>query len=627
MPAQPIRDEVRLKVSLLPDSPGVYRYLNRDGTVIYVGKAKNLKRRVSSYFNKIHDVERTNRLVRNIWDLQYTVVNTEEEALDLENALIKELQPHYNVLLKDDKSYPWIAVTKELYPRVFITRDPPAKGVKYYGPYPKAEVAHTIIETLRRIFPLRTCKLNVSRETIAADKHRLCLQYHIHNCQGCCKGLVDPDTYGIYIRQVHNILNGDTSMVSDFLMGQMQQLAEQLRFEQANEVKRRYKLIERYRAKSVIVNATIHNIDVFGLIRDDDAAFVNYMHIRRGTVVQALTLEYRLAAGDPATDGDILARAIAEMRSRFKDAYAAEKVKEVLVNVVPDVEWKDFACVVPQRGEKYKLLQISLKNAEQYKTDRLKRMEMLNPEQRTTRTLTNLQRDFHLNVLPRHIESFDNSHIAGANPVASCVVFRDAKPSKRDYRHFNLQQTPAGDDYAGMKEVITRRYTRLVEEGEALPQLIVIDGGKGQLSAAVEALDEIGLRDDIAAIGIAKQLNEIYFPGDSLPYFIDKNSESIRVIQRLRDEAHRFAITHHRKQRNKQQNHSALDDIKGVGEKTKQQLLKHFRSVKRIAQADLDTLADVVGPAKARLVSEALAATRSDADNQNIDNNNPQNPS
>ncbi|MCQ2287497.1 MAG: excinuclease ABC subunit UvrC [Muribaculaceae bacterium] len=602
-----MRDELKLKISLLPDCPGVYRYFNKDGVIIYVGKAKNLKRRVSSYFNREHTVYRTSVLVKHIYDLQYTVVNTEEEALDLENSLIKEFQPHYNVLLKDDKSYPWICVTKELYPRVFLTREQLKRGAKYYGPYPKTEVAKALIETLRKIFPLRTCQYNVSRETIESGKHRLCLQYHIKNCEGCCKGLVSPEQYATYIDEVRHILNGDTKLVSEYLMDRMTQLASQLKFEEANELKRKYLLLENYRSRSAVVSPVIHNVDVLSLIRDDNAAYVNYMHVRNGSVVQSITLEYKLQGADAdAPSESLMAMAVSEVRSRFADTYKHDRVREVIVNIVPDVEFAEVEFVVPQKGDKRKLLGISLKNAEQYKDEKYKMMEKLNPEQRVTRTLTTLQRDFHLIELPHHIECFDNSNISGTSPVASCVVFRDAKPFKKDYRHFNIKTVEGADDFASMKEVLTRRYTRLVDEGKDLPQLVVLDGGKGQLSAAVEALDAIGLRGKISLIGIAKRLDEIYFPGDSVPLYIDKNSESLKVVQRLRDEAHRFAITFHRKQRSKSQIHSELDDIKGVGDKTKKLLLKQFKSLKRLREASLEDIAAVVGPAKAKLVYEGL---------------------
>lgn len=605
-------DNLKLKISLLPEEPGVYRYRNREGTIIYVGKAKNLKRRVNSYFNREHPSVRTTMLVRNIADLEYTVVNTEEEALDLENALIKEHQPRYNVLLKDDKSYPWICVTGDLYPRVFITRDKRTRGDRFYGPYPRAEVAKVLIDTMRQIYPLRTCRLNVSRETIEAGKHRLCLQYHIHRCEGCCQGLVSPEQYGGYISEIKQILNGDTHVLMDVLMLQMQQLASELRFEEAEVVKRRYKLLEHVRRRSVIVSPTIHNIDVFGLLRDEDAAWVNYMHVRGGAVVQSLTLEYRLSTHDEA-DAEIMSMAIAEVRQRFADTYRRDRVTEVMVNVEPDVEFGGLAFVIPQRGDKKKLLDIAVKNATQSRTDRLRMMEKLNPEQRTTRTLTTMQRDLRLTVLPRHIECFDNSNISGSDAVASCVVFRNAKPSKKEYRHFNIKTVEGADDFASMREVISRRYSRLVQEGQELPQLLVVDGGKGQVTSAIEALEEIGLQGQIAVVGIAKRLNEVFFPGDSVPLYIDKNSETLHVIQRLRDESHRFAITFHRKQRSKSQVHSALDDVPGIGPKTRILLLKQFKSLKRIREASEQELAAVIGPAKATALKAALGVPQADA--------------
>ena len=597
-------DDLKLKLSLLPDEPGVYRYRNREGTIIYVGKAKNLKRRVNSYFNREHASLRTTMLVRNIADLEYTVVNTEEEALDLENALIKEHQPRYNVMLKDDKSYPWICVSGGLYPRVYITREARAKGDRYYGPYPRAEVAKVLIDTIRQIYPLRTCRLNVSRETIEADKHRLCLQYHIHRCEGCCKGLVTPERYGEYISEIRQILNGDTHQLMDLLMAQMQQLAAELRFEEAELLKRRYKLLEHVRRRSVIVSPTIHNIDVFGLLRDEDAAHVNYMHMRGGAVVQSVTLEYRLSTHDE-TDAELMSMAVGEVRQRFAETYRNDKVSEVLVNILPDVEFTGLSFIIPQRGDKKHLLQIALKNATQHRDERLRMMEKLNPEQRTTRTLTTMQRDLRMTTLPRHVECFDNSNIGGTSAVASCVVFRNAKPAKKEYRHYNIKTVEGADDFATMREVVTRRYSRLIQEGEELPQLLIVDGGKGQVSATLEALEGIGLRGQ-TVVGIAKRLNEVYFPGDSVPLYIDKNSETLHVIQRLRDEAHRFAITFHRKQRSKSQIQSVLDDVPGIGPKTRTLLLKHFKSVKRIKEASEQELAALIGPAKARTLIASL---------------------
>ena len=504
-----MRDELKLKISLLPSSPGVYQYLNREGTVIYVGKAKNLRRRVSSYFNRVHLVARINLLVRNIWDLKYIVVNSEEEALDLENSLIKEFQPRYNVLLKDDKSYPWICVTKELFPRVFLTRDKHTKGAKYFGPYPKAEVAHALIDTLKQLYPIRTCRHPLTEENVAAGKYKLCLQYHIKNCEGCCQGFVSHETYSRYIADITKILNGDTKQVSDFLMQEMMAMASELKFEEAELLKRKYQLLEQYRAKSIIVNTSIHNVDVFSIIRDDDAAYVNYMHMRNGTIVQGLTVEYKIQdAGGDETKEEILSTAVRDMRERFSETYERDKVKEILVNVVPEFEIEGVEYTVPQRGDKRKLVMMSLKNAEQFRAEKLKRMEKLNPEQRATRTLTTIMKDLHLNELPRHIECFDNSSISGTNAVASCVVFRNGKPAKKEYRHFNIKTADGSDDYASMREVMRRRYSRLLDENQELPQLVVVDGGKGQLNAAVEVLDELGLRGTIAVIGIAKRLDE-----------------------------------------------------------------------------------------------------------------------
>lgn len=599
--------ELKLKISLLPDSPGVYMYFNAQGTVIYVGKAKRLKRRVSSYFNRVHPVVRTNMLVRHIHDLKYIVVNTEEEALDLENSLIKTHQPHYNVLLKDDKSYPWICVSKELFPRVYLTREKVHKQARFFGPYPKPEVAWALLDTLKQMYPLRSCRHGLTPQAVESKKIRLCLKYHIRTCCGPCQGYITPQEYAKYIDEITHILNGETRQVSTYLREEMERYASQLKFEEAEAVKRKYLLLENYRAKSVIVSPTITNIDIYSLIRDDAAAYVNYMHVREGSVVQSMTLEYKFVDTDTGeTDSELISTAIHEFRQRFADVNRTDRVREALVNVVPEFPPEGIEFVVPQRGDKRKLLAISLKNAEQYRTEKLKMMEKLNPEQRAMRTLTTIQKDLHLPELPRHIECFDNSNISGAHPVAACVVFRNAKPSKKEYRHFNIKTVEGPDDYASMREVLTRRYSRLLSEGADLPQLVVLDGGKGQLSAGIEVLDSLGLRHQIAMIGIAKSLNEIYFPGDSLPLYIDKNSETLKVVQRLRDEAHRFGIAHHRNKRSKGQVASALDNITGVGEKTKQLLLRHFKSVKRIKEASEEQLAQVVGPAKAKLVFNAL---------------------
>lgn len=603
MPKHVKSEALREKISFLPDTPGVYIYYDSTGTVIYVGKAKNLKRRVSSYFNRTHDVLRTNLLVRNIADMRYIVVPTEQDALNLENSMIKEYKPRYNVLLKDDKSYPWIVVTNELYPRVFMTRQHVRDGSKYFGPYTNTAVARTVIELLRELYPLRTCRIPITGESVAKGSGRLCLQYHIKRCRGCCTGLVSPQDYRRDIDHIKQILRGDTAELMAYLRDEMARLASELRFEEAQEVKERYRLLENYQSHSVIVSQTVGDLDVFGIDDQsgDSDVYINYMHVRHGAVVRSVTLRYRRSLDE--SQGDLLAYAMAEVKASLGVDF-----DEVVVDSVPDVEMPDVTFTVPRRGDKVKLLEVSRRNARQNRIDDLKHMAKHNPEERTVKTLERIKADFRLPELPRHIECFDNSNIQGSNPVASCVVFRDAKPSKRDYRHFNIKTVVGPDDFASMREVLTRRYTRLMEEGQELPQLIVVDGGKGQLSAAVEALDSIGLRGKISVVGIAKRLEEIYFPGDSVPLYIDKNSESLRVVQHLRDEAHRFGITHHRNQRSKSAITSELDDIKGIGEKTRTALLSHFRSVKRIREASESDIAALVGPAKARLIASALRA-------------------
>lgn len=592
-------EALRNKIAVLPDTPGVYTYYDAEGTVIYVGKAKNLKRRVSSYFNRTHDVVRTNLLVRAIADMSYIVVPTEQDALNLEASMIKEYKPRYNVLLKDDKSYPWIVVTNEYFPRVMLTRDRERGGGRYYGPYANTAVAKTVLGLIDDLYPLRTCRLPLSPDYVAGGRGRLCLEYHLKRCGGPCVGKIDHDEYMGQVERVRQILSGDVAGLMAFLRGEMERLAAALRFEEAQELKVKYDLLARYEAHSSIVSRTIGEIDVFGVDDDGRDIFVNYMHVRHGSVVRAMTLQYKRRLEEPVAV--VLSLAMNEIKSRLGADY-----REVVVRELPDVEPEGVTFTVPQRGDKAKLLTISEKNARQYKVDMLRNLERTDPGKHTERLMERMRLDFRLDSQPRHIECFDNSNIQGTNPVASCVVFRDGKPSKRDYRHFNIKTVVGADDFASMKEVLTRRYTRLMEEGIDLPQLIVVDGGKGQLSAAVEALDEIGLHGTIAVVGIAKRLEEIYFPGDSVPLYIDKNSETLRVIQHLRDEAHRFGITHHRNRRSKGQTVSRLDSIKGVGEASRTALLRRFKSLKRISEADLDALADVVGPARAALVFEAL---------------------
>lgn len=592
--------ELQEKIAILPDTPGVYMYFNDEGTVIYVGKAKNLKRRVSSYFNRTHDCLRTNMLVRNIADMKYIVVPTEQDALNLESSMIKEYQPKYNVLLKDDKTYPWIVVTNELFPRVFLTRQHVRDGSRYYGPYTSVAVAKTVLDLIGKLYPVRSCRIPITPDYLAKKKGRLCLQYHIKKCRGCCTGDIDRHTYGAYIDRIRQILRGETQELMNYLRDEMEALAMEMRFEEAQELKEKFKLLENYRSKSVIVSQTINDIDVFGV--DDDGSndvYINYMHVRRGAVVRSVTLRYKRSLDEDRAQ--LLSYAMEEIKSSFGVAFT-----EVVVAEAPEVEMTGVTFTIPQRGDKAKLLEVSCRNARQNRIDDLKHMERHDPEQRVTKLMERMKADFRLSELPRHIECFDNSNIQGTNPVASCVVFRDGKPSKRDYRHFNIKTVEGPDDFASMKEVLTRRYTRLVEEGQELPQLIVVDGGKGQLSAAVEALDDMGLRGTIAVVGIAKRLEEIYFPGDSVPLYIDKNSETLRVVQHLRDEAHRFGITHHRNRRSKGQLVGELDGIKGIGPKTAELLLQHFKSVKRIKEASREDIAALIGPAKMKVLCAAL---------------------
>lgn len=584
---------LREKILNLPESPGVYMYLDRHGKVIYVGKAKRLKRRVSSYFNRRHDSIKTNLLVRNIVDMRFIVVGSEEDALHLENAMIKAYQPHYNVLLKDDKSYPWIVVTKELYPRVFMTREKDLPG-KYYGPYGNAQSAKVVLQLIRDVYPLRSCRHALDEKGIARGKFSLCLDYHIKKCGGACRGLINPDEYGKFVAQVRQILNGETLVLENYLRDEMTRLSEEWKFEEAQGVKEKYEAVKRYNAKSVIARSE-EEADMFAYDENGDSAFVNFMHLHHGAVVQSLNMEFRRRLAE--TPAEVLSMAIVEISRRFNRRFSS-----VIVPFEPDVEFEGVEFVVPKRGEKKKILDVGMKNVRQYMTDKEKMAEKLDPEKGVEKLMEQMKKDFRLNVQPRHIECFDNSNIQGTNPVASCVVFRNGKPSKRDYRHFIIKTVIGANDFASMKEVLHRRYSRMVAEGEPLPQLVVVDGGKGQLSAAVEAFDEMGIRGEVALVGIAKRLEEIYFPGDQLPLYIDKKSRSLQVVQALRDEAHRFGITHHRLRRSKGQVASELDSIKGIGEVAAKALMKEFKSVKRIREAALETLEEAVGKAKAAIV-------------------------
>lgn len=592
-------EHLRNKILNLPDSPGVYMYLDRNGKVIYVGKAKKLKRRVSSYFNRRHDSTRTNLLVRNIVDMRFIVVATEEDALNLENAMIKRYQPHYNVLLKDDKSYPWIVVTKELYPRVFMTRET-GLNAKYYGPYSNVQSAKVVLDLIRDTFPLRSCRHALDEKSIARGKYSLCLDYHIGKCGGPCKALISPEGYAEYIARVRQILNGETVDLERNLLSEMESLAADWKFEEAQVIKEKYEAVKRYNAKSVIGERNAPDIDMFAYVENEDRAYVNFMHLHNGAVTQSLNLEF-MRRKNEATREEILSLAISEISRRFE-----RKFKDILVPFLPDTEFDGVTFHVPQRGERRRVLEVGMKNASQYMRDREREAEALNPDRATDRLMERMKSDFRLSKEPRHIECFDNSNIQGTNPVASCVVFRNGKPARRDYRHFNIKTVVGANDFASMKEVLHRRYTRLMAEGEELPQLVVVDGGKGQLSAAVEAFDEMGIRGEVALVGIAKRLEEIYFPGDTLPLYLDKKSPSLRVIQALRDEAHRFGITHHRNRRSKSQTVSQLDGINGIGPVTAQKLMKHFKSLKRIREASESELAEIIGKAKAKQLISGL---------------------
>ncbi len=585
---------LREKILNLPEAPGVYMYIDRHGKVIYVGKAKRLKRRVSSYFNRRHDSVRTNLLVRNIVDMRFIVVGSEEDALHLENAMIKAYKPHYNVLLKDDKSYPWIVVTKELYPRVFMTREKGEHG-KYYGPYSNLQTAKVVLQLIRDVYPLRSCRHILEEKSIAKNKFRLCLDYHINKCSGACRGLISPDEYGKFVAQVRQILNGETVVLEKYLKDEMARLSAEWKFEEAQAMKEKYEIVKKYNSKSVIAVTEEEDADMFAYDENGDSAYVNFMHLHHGAVTQSLNMEFRRKLAE--TPAEILSMAIGEIGRRFD-----RKFKTVIVPFIPDVEFENVEFIVPKRGDKKKILEVGMKNVRQYMNDKEKMAEKLDPEQGVEKLMEQMKNDFRLNVQPRHIECFDNSNIQGTNPVSSCVVFRNGKPSKKDYRHFIIKTVEGPDDFASMKEVLHRRYSRMIAEGEPLPQLVVVDGGKGQLSAAVEAFDEMGIRGEVALVGIAKRLEEIYFPGDQLPLYIDKKSRSLQVIQALRDEAHRFGITHHRLRRSKGQVVSELDGIKGVGDVTAKALMKTFKSVKRMKEASLEDLSACVGPAKAAII-------------------------
>lgn len=593
-----INDYLKNIIRNIPQKPGCYQYYDDKGVIIYVGKAKNLKKRVSSYFTKNHeDSPKTRILVSKIKDIKYIIVESEEDTLLLENSLIKEFQPRYNVMLKDDKSYPSIVIRNEYFPRIEITRKILKDGSKYFGPYSNVLSVKTLLELIHKLYPIRTCSLNLTPEKIAEGKYKVCLEYHIKRCKGPCIGLQDSEEYIKNVNAIQEILKGNTNLVSESIYSEMQALAEKQEFEEANKLKEKFILIENFKNKSTVVSSIKYNIDVFSYDEDADAGYINYLNVYNGAVIQAYTFEYRKRIEEEKEE--LLALGIVEVRKRF-----GSTAKEIVVPFLPDLKLDGVEINIPQRGDKKKLLLLSTQNVRQYKLDKLKRAESLNPEQRGTRILKEMQKDLNLKDLPSHIECFDNSNIQGTNPVSACVVFKMGKPSKKDYRHFKVKTVVGPDDFSTMREVVYRRYHRLIEEGSPLPQLIVIDGGKGQLSAACESLKELGIYGKVAIVGIAKRLEEIYYPEDSIPLYLDKNSESLKIIQHLRDEAHRFGITFHRNQRSKGQVKSELDNIKGIGEETKRLLLKEFKSVKRIKSASNEEIEKVVGKHKATLIEK-----------------------
>ena len=600
-PELKLNDYLRGIVLNLPESPGIYQYLNDEGTIIYVGKAKNLKRRVSSYFNREHGPGKTRVLVSKIADIRYIVVNTEEDALLLENNLIKKYKPRYNVLLKDDKTYPSICIQNEYFPRIFKTRRIIRNGSTYYGPYSHLPSMYAVLDLIKHLYPIRTCNLNLSPENIRAGKFNVCLEYHIKNCAGPCIGKQSHEEYLKNIGEIKEILKGNTRDVEQMLYQQMQDLAAEMKFEEAQKVKEKYLLIENYRSRSEVVSNVLHNIDVFSIEEDADekAAFINYLHITNGAVNQAFTFEYKKRLEE--TKEELLQLGIIEMRERYKS-----QSREIIVPFELNMELKDVTFTIPQRGDKKKLLDLSIQNVKQYKVDRLKQQEKLNPEQRTTRLLKEIQQQLHLDRLPLRIECFDNSNIQGSDPVAGCVVFIKGKPSKKDYRKYNIKTVEGPDDYASMKEVVWRRYKRAVEENTLLPDLLITDGGKGQMSAVKEVVDDLGLNIPIA--GLAKdnrhRTNELLFGFPPQSIGLKQGTPLFNLLTRIQDEVHRYAITFHRDKRSKRQTASELDEIKGIGEKTKNTLLKEFKSVKRLREATPQEWAAVVGEAKARILQE-----------------------
>ncbi|MBC7522882.1 MAG: excinuclease ABC subunit UvrC [Flavobacterium sp.] len=587
---------LELQIQSLPDNPGVYQYYDKEGKILYVGKAKNLKKRVSSYFNKVHDTARTNVLVKKIVTIKHIVVPTENEALLLENNLIKKLQPRYNILLRDDKSYPWICIKKEPFSRIFPTRKMIKDGSEYFGPYTSFKTVGVILDLIKELYPLRTCNYDLNQNNIENHKFKVCLEYHIGNCKGPCEGHEDLENYQKQVDAIREILKGNFKESMREFKKIMTDFAVNMQFEEAQKIKVKINVLENYQSKTTIVNPKLSNIDVFSIVSDESAGFVNFLQLSHGSIIRSHTLELKKKLDE--TDEELLTLAIIELRDRFNLLS-----REVIVPFPVDLG-ESIKITVPQLGDKKQILELSIRNAKFYRIEQLKQLQIVDPDRHTNRIMAQMQKDLRLQVEPRHIECFDNSNIQGTNPVAACVVFKDGKPSKKDYRHFNIKTVVGPDDFASMEEVVYRRYKRMLDENQPLPQLIIIDGGKGQLSSALKSIDELGLRGKIAIIGIAKRLEELFYPGDSVPLYLDKKSETLKVIQFLRNEAHRFGITFHRDKRSKAALNSSVEEIPGIGEKTMLTLIKHFKSVKRLKLATEKEISDVVGASKSKKIIE-----------------------
>jgi excinuclease ABC subunit C len=587
---------VELQLNTLPQSPGVYQFYDKEGNILYVGKAKNLKKRVTSYFTKTHENGKTRVMVKKIQAIKHIVVPTESDALLLENNLIKKYRPRYNVLLKDDKSYPWICIKKERFPRIFPTRKLIKDGSEYYGPYTSMKTVKTLLDLIKSVYPLRTCNYDLSEEKIKAGKYKVCLEYHLGNCKGPCEGLQTEKEYHQQIDDIREIIKGNFKTSLHYFKKEMKALAAEMHFEAAEIIKNKIEVLENYQVKSTIVNPKINNVDVFSIISDDSYAYINFLQLSHGSIIRSHTMEIKKKLEE--ADKDLLQLAVIEIRQRFHS-----QSKELYLPFTITLP-EDLKLTVPKVGDKKKILELSERNAKFYRQERFKQTRITDPDRHVNRIMAQMKKDLRLSEEPRHIECFDNSNIQGTNPVAACVVFRNGKPVKKEYRHFNIKTVEGPDDYASMEEVVFRRYKRLQDEKASLPQLIVIDGGKGQLSSALKSLEALNLRGKIAIIGIAKRLEEIYFPEDPIPLYLDKKSESLKIIQQLRNEAHRFGITFHRNKRSKNAFDSVLEGIDGIGDKTAEQVLKKFKSVKRIKEASLEDLSEVVGWSKAKKIYE-----------------------